>query len=364
LVKVLLQTKVTAYLEFQSVSGSYVLKDGKVQKVPSTAKEALGTGLLGMFQKRRYKNFVEYVANYDIENPKTHYGKDLKVQTSEECFKYWKLEDATVVFTGHALCLYHNDDYLKKPALDMVERAKLYMYSVSRYGNSPYIYPKWGLGGLPEGFSRRCAVHGGVYMLNVENKDDFVEKVLFDDNGRVCGVQGQGQKAECTQLIADPSYFLGTDKIKPAGQVARCICILSHPIGNTSDADSCQIILPGAVTNRKNDIYLSMVSYVHNVAAKGKYIAVISTNVETKNPEAEIAPAIALLGAIDEKFFWVMDYYEPINDPSKDGCYITSSYDATTHFQSSTDEVLKIYEQLTGSALDLNIKADPEDLEN
>jgi RAB protein geranylgeranyltransferase component A len=29
----------------------------------------------------------------------------------------------------------------------MVERVKLYAYSMSRYGNSPYIYPKWGLGG-------------------------------------------------------------------------------------------------------------------------------------------------------------------------------------------------------------------------
>lgn len=34
LVKILLHTKVTRYLEFKSIHGSYVLKDGKVQKVP------------------------------------------------------------------------------------------------------------------------------------------------------------------------------------------------------------------------------------------------------------------------------------------------------------------------------------------
>jgi Rab GDP dissociation inhibitor len=34
LVKILLHTKVTRYLEFKSVDGSYVFKDGKVQKVP------------------------------------------------------------------------------------------------------------------------------------------------------------------------------------------------------------------------------------------------------------------------------------------------------------------------------------------
>lgn len=34
LVKILLHAKVTRYLEFKSVDGSYVVKDGKVQKVP------------------------------------------------------------------------------------------------------------------------------------------------------------------------------------------------------------------------------------------------------------------------------------------------------------------------------------------
>lgn len=361
--KILLQTKVTAYLEFQSVTGSFVYIKNKVHKVPATPAEALSSGLMGMFQKRRFKSFVQWVNDYEESDPKTHSGLNLRVDTCEKVYKYWKLEPDTITFTGHALALYLDDSYLNTPALDMVERVKLYAYSVSRYGNSPYIYPKWGLGGLPEGFSRRCAVHGGVYMLNIEEKPDFVEKILYDDSGRVCGIQSEGKSAKCNQLIADPSYFVGTDKIKSIGQVARCICILSHPIPQTNNADSCQIILPAVSTGRKNDIYVCMVSDVHNVAAQGKHIAVISTNVETKDPESEIAAAIALLGKVDEKFFWVTDNYVPVNDPSKDGCFITTSYDATTHFQTCTAEVLAYYEKLTGAPLDLSISAEPEDLE-
>lgn len=30
----------------------------------------------------------------------------------------------------------------------------------------PFIYPIYGLGGLPEGFSRLCAIHGGTFILN------------------------------------------------------------------------------------------------------------------------------------------------------------------------------------------------------
>jgi Rab GDP dissociation inhibitor len=39
LTKILLHSKVTRYLEFKSVDGSYVFKDGKVQKVPATPAE-------------------------------------------------------------------------------------------------------------------------------------------------------------------------------------------------------------------------------------------------------------------------------------------------------------------------------------
>lgn len=358
LVSILLHTKVTDYLEFQSVAGSFVVQNDKnkltVHKVPSTPKEAIQSGLLGLLQKKRFKDFIEWVNDYEPAETKTHSGLDLKKQTSAEVFKYWKLEPETIVFTGHALALYLDDSYLNRPAIEMVNRCKLYARSVARYGNSPYIYPKWGLGGLPEGFSRRCAVHGGVYMLNVEEKSNFVEKVLFDDAGRVSGVVSEGKSAKCKQLIADPSYFVGTDKVKAVGEVARCICIMDHPIPNTKDVDSCQIIIPGSDLKRNSDTYISMVSSHHAIAAAGHFVAVISTNVETKNPENEIKEALSLLGAVKEKFFWTSTLYEPVNDPSKDGCYITSSYDATSHFYTSTREVLEVYEKMIGSKLDLS----------
>lgn len=49
------------------------------------------------------------------------------------------------------------------------------------------------------------------------------------------------------------------------------------------------------------DIYVSLVSYTHQVAAKGWFVAMVSTTVETDNPEAEIAPGLNLLGPIKQK---------------------------------------------------------------
>jgi len=358
LVKMLLHTRVTKYLEFKSVAGCYVQQGGKIHKVPATPTEALNSGLMGIFQKRRFRDFIQFVSNYKESDPKTHSGLDLNKMTCQQCFDYWKLEPGTVLFTGHCIALYPDDSYLKQPAKDMIERCKLYAYSVSRYGNSPFIYPIWGLGGLPEGFSRLCAVYGGVYMLNKP-----IQEIVYDKDGRVTGVKSEGQVAKCKMLLADPTYFVGTDKIKKVGEVARCICIMKHPIAGTNN-ESAQLIIPSAELKRNNDIYISMVSYHHKVAANGYYICVVSTKVETKDPKKELAAALALLGQIDQQFFWVSDIYEPTGDGKKDGVYITSSYDPTTHLETATVEAISLYQRMTGNKVDLTISAEPEDLED
>lgn len=47
------------------------------------------------------------------------------------------------------------------------------------------------------------------------------------------------------------------------------------------------------------------------MAAEGKYIAIISTAVETAKPEEEINPALDLLMPIDQKFVSIADQYQP-----------------------------------------------------
>jgi Rab GDP dissociation inhibitor len=113
--------------------------------------------------------------------------------------------------------------------------------------------------------------------------------------------------------------------------------------------------------NRNYDIYITMVSSAHAVCAQGLRIAIISTTVETENPEAEIQPALALLGPCLEMFVSVSDIHEPCNDAGEESLYITKSYDATSHFESSSRDVLAIYESITGETLDLNIQPSEDD---
>lgn len=57
----------------------------------------------------------------------------------------------------------------------------------------------------------------------------------------------------CKQLICDPSY--APSRVRKVGRVIRVICLLNHPVKNTHEAKSCQIIIPHTQANRKSGLF-------------------------------------------------------------------------------------------------------------
>jgi len=235
---------------------------------------------------------------------------------------------------------------------------------LNQFGGSPFIYPLYGLGGIPEGFSRLSAINRGTYML-----DKPVDGFVYDDQGKVCGVKSGDEVAKCKMVICDPSYA-EPERTQVMGKIIRKICILGAPIPDTFTSDgkpatSCQIILPQKQLKRKNDVCILMVSWAHCIAAKDKYLAIVSTVVETSDPLKEIAPALKLLGPILESFDSISDYAVPTEAQYKgtkaDNVYVTSSYDPMSHFEEDSAEVLAMWKTITGTDLDLTYTPDPDE---
>ncbi len=175
-----------------------------MDKVPATGEEALTSSLVGFFQKRKLRSCLMHIAQHDMEKPSTWDGAlppavlcprcvspshptplppppptrtllrdtldttslaclavllqwagiDLRTVSARAFFDKFGLDASTIDFVGHAMALQPDESYLDRPALETVEAIKLYAGSLERYGKSPFIYPVYGLGGLPESFSR------------------------------------------------------------------------------------------------------------------------------------------------------------------------------------------------------------------
>lgn len=129
---------------------------------------------------------------------------DLKKCSFAELVHTYGLEPNTLDFMGHAIALYTDNSFIDKNAIEVIEKLQLYIDSAGQFGDSPFIYPVYGLSGIPESFSRKSAVYGGVYMLNVN-----IKEIKELDKGFELIGEWEGEEGKCTadKIIIHPSYL-------------------------------------------------------------------------------------------------------------------------------------------------------------
>jgi len=95
LVKILLKTKVSRYLEWKSCDRSYVFQPQEagffsgaksIHPVPTSASEGLKSSLMGVMEKPRFVSFVQFVQAWDDDDVSTHQDFDPKGNTMESVF--------------------------------------------------------------------------------------------------------------------------------------------------------------------------------------------------------------------------------------------------------------------------------------
>jgi len=134
----------------------------------------------------------------------------------------------------------------------------------------------------------------------------------------------------------------------------------SRPPCDTESHHLSAAVIPSPRPALCPDIYISVLGNSHKVVAPGKYCAIISTTVETANPKEELKAALELLPADGRitQFENIVTSLEPVEDGSKSRIFISSTYDASSHFEVTTDEVLGMYARIMGQELDLTQKAE------
>ena len=330
-------------IQFDVLEASFMMRDGTFHKVPSSEIEALSSGLMGFFEKRRAAKFFSFCDKYDPAcETMTYESKPMS-----EIFTHFGLSDKTAQFVGHAVALHSNDEYLKNAAAETIQRCKLYNHSLQMCGESPYIYPHFGVGELPAFFARLGAVNGGTYCLDTE-----LNEILFQ-NESFSGVkfsirQLNGDKSEYSVqakwLIAHPTYVPQFTDCKM--EILRCICLSERSVSSVDDEyESFQLIIPGAELKRQNDVFVLQLSHQQKVVPEGRFAIYISTVMEIKeSPETLASMLCGLLNCEPlEKFVFAQPFAQSILH-GMSNMHVTNSLDATSHFQCIVEDVEKCLE--------------------
>lgn len=216
--------------------------DGAImlEQVPTSRSDIFKATNLTMIEKRLLMKFINSVINEEKE------AEEDVLTTSVTFNDLLNKHNLTKRLSNYIL----NAIAMCSPSVNYKEgvyKCKMYMKSVGRYGDSPFLYQMYGIGELTQAFSRLSAVFGTIYYLNLKTNsikyDDSSEK---NDNKRfVEGIyvdlkssnQQQNEKFfKCKHLIVNFNYLnYEIDNMSSnRHDISKCILITNKSLFNVN----------------------------------------------------------------------------------------------------------------------------------
>ena len=193
MVELLISSNVSRYTEFKSVSRVLTLIEGSLVHVPSSRADVFQTRAVSVVEKRILMKFLTLC--HDLPSMSEEEASARIAQFRERRFreflKHERLTDNLVHFVMHSIAMVGEDATTQE---GLAATAK-FLTSLGRFGGStPFLWPMYGAGEMPQAFCRLCAVFGGTYFLGRTIDGIVVSK---EEGNNVCKAiiaQGNGRK--------------------------------------------------------------------------------------------------------------------------------------------------------------------------
>lgn len=226
LVELLISSNIARYAEFRSVSRvvTWLQEEGsngngRLEPVPCSRADVFATRNVSVVEKRMLMKLL--TSCMERENHPEEF-EEFETKTFLEFLKAKKLTPNLIHYVLYAICMGTDSTSFN----DGLVRTHRFLYSLGRYGNTPFLWPMYGSGELPQCFCRLCAVFGGVYHLKRS-----AEAVLVGPDSLCKGVISAGKRLEAENLVlcmeyAPPEYLASA----PKGGLSRGIFITDRSI--------------------------------------------------------------------------------------------------------------------------------------
>ncbi|XP_004439638.1 PREDICTED: rab proteins geranylgeranyltransferase component A 2 [Ceratotherium simum simum] len=238
LIDLLIKSNVSRYAEFKNVTRILTFREGKVEQVPCSRADVFNSKALTMVEKRMLMKFLTFCVDYE-QHP-DEYQAFMQCSFSEY-LKTKKLTPSLQHFVLHSIAMTESSC----TTIDGLKATKNFLQCLGRFGNTPFLFPLYGQGEIPQCFCRMCAVFGGIYCLRHKVQCFVVDK----ESGRCKAIIDHfGQRINAKYFIVEDSY-LSEDTCSNVRykQISRAVLITDQSILKTdSDQQISILIVPPA----------------------------------------------------------------------------------------------------------------------
>lgn len=238
--ELLISSNICRYAEFRALDKIVTLIDGNAMAVPCSRADVFTNKTVNVVEKRLLMKTLTDCLNGDDDLFKDFAGK-----TFRQYLESKRLTPNLIHYILYAIAMCDDDT----PCDTGTRRTKQFLQSLGRYGNTPFLFPMYGCGEIPQCFCRLCAVFGGVYCLKRS-----VENIQIDDEqNEFRSINCNGQTIQAKALVlgnggriggddtATNIPFVPNDNVETipmaedkCGQLARAIYIVNKPLGDES----------------------------------------------------------------------------------------------------------------------------------
>lgn len=212
LIDLLIKSNVSRYAEFKNVTRILTCHHGNIEQVPCSRSDVFSSRLLSVVEKRMLMRFLTSCLDQDTP---LHY-QDFAERPYLEFLQHHKLSENLQHFLLHSISMATPDT----PTATALTATRHFLQCLGRYGNTPFLFPLYGLGEIPQCFCRMCAVFGGIYCLR-----HSVQALVVDKSSNRCKavIDNQGQRISCSHVVLEEGCF--TQNATPTRWVSRAIVI-------------------------------------------------------------------------------------------------------------------------------------------
>ncbi|KAK9284815.1 hypothetical protein L1049_023992 [Liquidambar formosana] len=394
-IDLMLKSGTSQYIEFKGVDASLVCdSDGKLSTVPDSRAAIFKDRTLGLTEKNQLMRFFKLVQEH-LASDGDERGDNARISEEDlqspfvEFLKKMRLPPKikSIILYAIAMADYDQDDVeVCKDVLktkDGIDRLALYQSSVSRFSNAPgaLIYPMYGQGELPQGFCRRAAVKGCLYVLRMPVTALLMEK----SSGHYKGVRlASGQDLFSRQLVLDPSFVVSLPlassspdflqeisldfRLKSAqGKVARGICIarssLKPDVSNLLVVYPPRSLYPEQATSIRvlqigsnlavcpSGMFVLYLSALCDDADQGKKLLHAAMNAlftpdVSGNPENSSSVQCENTEEVKSTLLWSALYMQELNMASFESISFTPMPDGNLNYNGVLDATMKLFKKM------------------
>nr|XP_033801766.1 rab proteins geranylgeranyltransferase component A 1 [Geotrypetes seraphini]XP_033801767.1 rab proteins geranylgeranyltransferase component A 1 [Geotrypetes seraphini] len=285
LIDLLIKSNVSRYAEFKNVTRILTFQNGRVEQVPCSRADVFASKQLTMVEKRMLMKFLTFCLDYE-QNAEEY--QDYKDSVFSEYLKTKKLTPSLQHFILHAIAMVSET----ASTIDGLRATQHFLQSLGRYGNTPFLFPLYGLGEIPQCFCRMCAVFGGIYCLR-----HSVQCFIVDKESSRCKavIDSLGQKISCSYFIVEDSY-LSEENCKNVcyRQISRAVLITDQSILKTDSDQQVSILTVPPIELGQPTVSIIELCSSTMTCKKDTYLVHL-TCVSTRTAKEDLEPVVQKL---------------------------------------------------------------------